>query len=163
MQSSDPSSSNDHVSGTDDASRDVNVSATTSGQNIIGIQLDGNSTLTAKRDVNVTIGRIISKEEHWQNLTSGTGDVQKEAAARVLDLACDDEALAEKLKQLLETEATPINLKLVILRTMKAYRWLERPPKPLMQSLERLSKNPEDAIRLLVTPLLRNYSSLPEK
>ena len=108
MQSSDLSSSDDHRPTSDESPRDVNVSAMTSGQSITGIQLDGDSTLIAGRDVNVTIGRIITKEEHWQNLTSGAGKDQADAAARLIDLACNDAALADKLKQLLIADATVV-------------------------------------------------------
>jgi hypothetical protein len=163
MQSSDLSSSDDHRPMSDDASRDVNIAATTSAQNITGIHLEGDTSLHVKGNVNVTIGRIISKEEHWQNLISGTGQVQEDSAARLIDLACDDAALADKLKQLLIADATPLKLKQVILRAMKAYRWLERPPKSLIQSLTLLSQSQERGICFLAANILRTCSSLPEK
>lgn len=163
MQSTDPSSSGDNHSASDNAAPDINLTATTSAQNITGINVSG--TLEA-RDITVNIGTIITKEEQWQNnwrsLTAGSGQVQEDAAARLLDLAIDDTALAEKLKQLLEAEATSMKLKQIILRAMNVYRWLERPPKPLMQSLERLAQSPE-AIRYSAANLLRNCNSLPEK
>lgn len=122
------------------------------------------------RDVSVTftekliqLGPALTKNDYWQNLTSGTGQVQEDSAARLIDLACDDAALADKLKQLLVADATPLKLKQVILRAMKACRWLERPPISLMQSLTLLSQSQEPGIRFSAANILRTCSSLPEK
>jgi len=163
MQSYDPPSSDDHRSASDDAPRDVNMSVTTSAQNFTGIHLEGDTSLHVGGNLNMNFGRIISKEEHWQKFTTSEGQVQDDAAARLIDLACDDAALADKLKQLLIADATPLKLKQVILHAMKAYRWLERPPKSLMQSLTLLSQSQEPGIRFSAANILRTCSSLPEK
>jgi hypothetical protein len=120
----------------------------------------GNLTVEGNLDVHMTLTTPApTKDDYWLTFTTAKStDEQRDALYHLLELINDDDGLAQRLAKLISS-SNP-QRKRILLRMLKEYHWVRRPPAKLVECLESLVDDDETTIQFVASEVLSKFSHL---